>query len=115
MRDMVVLVELNGACCRSMARKLRAEHIYCKILPATATAEEILAQDPLGVLLAGGDTGEPAVFPEGCGWTKTGLPLLAMGDAALGLCLALGGSLTPREDTPRVVQITLSDRHPRTL
>ena len=70
MRDMVVLVELNGACCRSMARKLRAEHIYCKILPATATAEEILAQDPLGVLLAGGDTGEPAVFPEGCGWTK---------------------------------------------
>ena len=65
MRDMVVLVELNGACCRSMARKLRAEHIYCKILPATATAEEILAQDPLGVLLAGGDTGEPAVFPEG--------------------------------------------------
>mgnify|MGYP005761136875 CR=1 FL=1 len=112
MRDMVVLVELNGACCRSMARKLRAEHIYCKILPATATAEEILAQDPLGVLLAGGDTGEPAVFPEGCGWTKTGLPLLAMGDAALGLCLALGGSLTPREDTPRVVQITLSDRHP---
>ena len=35
-----------------------------------------------------------------------------MGDAALGLCLALGGSLTPREDTPRVVQITLSDRHP---
>lgn len=49
MRDMVVLVEMNGACCRSMARKLRAEHIYCKILPATATAEEILAQDPLGV------------------------------------------------------------------
>lgn len=110
MRDMVVLVELNGACCRSMARKLRAEHIYCKILPATATADDILAQEPLGILLAGGDSGEPAVFPEGCGWTKTGLPLLAMGDAALGLCLALGGSLTPREDTPKVAQITLSDR-----
>jgi GMP synthase-like glutamine amidotransferase len=83
-----------------MARKLRAEHIYCKILPATATAAEILAQEPLGILLAGGDTGEASVFPEGCGWTKTGLPLLAMGDAALGLCLALGGTLTSREDTP---------------
>lgn len=91
MRDMVALVELNGACCRSIARKLRAEHIYCKILPASATAADVAAQEPLGVILAGGDSGVPYLVPEGAGWLDTGLPLLAMGDAALGLCMSLGG------------------------
>ena len=109
MRDMVALIELDGAVCRSVARKLRAEHIYCKILPGTATAGDILAQEPSGVLLAGGDTGFPALFPADAGWTGTGLPLLALGDAALGLCLALGGSLTEPEAEARVAPVTLNE------
>lgn len=42
----------------------------------------------------GGDSGVPYLVPEGAGWLDTGLPLLAMGDAALGLCMSLGGSLS---------------------
>ena len=53
MRDMVVLLNLDDRACRSMARRLRAEHLYCKILPADAAAQDIAAQDALGILLAG--------------------------------------------------------------
>ena len=109
---MVALVELNGACCRSIARKLRAEHIYCKILPASATAADVAAQEPLGVILAVGDSGVPYLVPEGAGWLDTGLPLLAMGDAALGLCMSLGGSLSEGCATPEVAEITLSEQQP---
>ena len=30
MRDMVVLLNLDDRACRSMARRLRAEHLYCR-------------------------------------------------------------------------------------
>ena len=105
MRDMVVLVSLDGGVCRSMARKLRGEHIYCKILPADVTAEEVLSQDALGVLLAGGSRGEAAPIPHLNDLLACGLPIMAMGDAALSACLALGGSLGPRAEEPGVVSV----------
>lgn len=105
MRDMVILISLDGTACRSMARKLRAEHIYCKILPAEATAEEVLGQDALGVLLAGGSRGEAAQIPHLNELLSCGLPVMAMGDAALSACLALGGSLGPRAEEPGVVSV----------
>lgn len=112
MRDLVALVELNGVSCRSIARKLRAEHMYCKILPAGATAADILAQEPLGVILVGGDSGMPYLFHEESGWLETGLPTLAMGDAALGMCMALGGSLSECSAESEVAEIALSDDQP---
>ena len=105
MRDMVVLISLDGGVCRSIARKLRGEHIYCKILPADATAEDVLSQDALGVLLAGGSKGEPALIPHLSELLGCGLPVMAMGDAALAACLMLGGSLGPRAEEPGVVSV----------
>lgn len=105
MRDMVVLLSLDDQACRSMARKLRSEHIYCKILPASTTAEEVLAQEALGILLAGGDTGEPARAPHLDELLNSGLPVLAMGDAALAVCQARGGSLGSRAAEPGVVTV----------
>lgn len=93
MRDMVILVSLDGASCRSLARKLRAGQIYCKILPADVTADEIRAQEALGVLLCGGAKGEEASIPHLEEILACELPLMAMGDAALTLCTHLGGSL----------------------
>ena len=105
MRDMVVLISLDGGVCRSMARKLRGEHIYCKILPADVTAEEVLQQDALGVLLAGSSKGEAAHIPHLNELLSCGLPIMAMGDAALSACLALGGSLGPRAEEAGVVSV----------
>lgn len=112
MRDMVVLINLDGVSCRSMARKLRAEHIYCKILPADVTAEEILHQDTLGILLAGPSTGEAVPIPHLKDMMQLALPLLAMGDAALTLCQLVGGQLTEKAAEPGVVGVRFEGGDP---
>ncbi len=98
MRDMVILVSLDGTACRTMARKLRAGQIYCKILPSDVTADEIREQDALGVLLCGGVRGEEAYIPHLDEILSCGLPVMAMGDAALTLCTHLGGELGPQSE-----------------
>lgn len=105
MRDMVILIELDGKACRSMARKLRTEHIYCKILPAAAAGQDVLAQEARGILLAGADKGEPACIPHLDSLLASGLPVMAMGDAALSLAQHLGCSLGEKAADPGVFQV----------
>ena len=112
MRDMVVLINLDSGVCRSMARKLRAEHIYCKILPAQSTARDVLSQDALGILLAGASTGDKADIPHLQELLDCGLPVLGMGDAALTLCEALGGALGEKAREPGVVQVRFEGDDP---
>ena len=90
MRDMVLILNFDDACTRAIARGLRAEHVYCKIVPGNIALEEVRAQQPLGVILSGGVTGG---VPGGMdmGLLQEGYPLLAMGDTAAMLCRALGG------------------------
>jgi len=96
MRDFVILIDLDDAVSRTMARRLRAEHIYCRVMPATVTAESILNQDVRGILVAAASTGVPAELPYLRAYLQTGLPMLCMGDAALTLCELLGGTLSER-------------------
>lgn len=105
MRDMVTLIELDGKVCRSMARKLRNEHIYCRILPASADAADVLAQEARGIILAGADKGEAACVPHLDGLLATGLPVLAMGDGALALARQLGCSLGEKAEEPGLFQV----------
>lgn len=114
MRDMVVLLNLDDRSCRSMARRLRAEHLYCKILPACATAADIAAQDALGILLAGAARGEAPAMPNLQQLLDSGLPILAMGDAALTLVQHLGGSLGEKAPEPGVRQVRLDAEDPLT-
>ena len=96
MRDFVILIDLDDSVSRTMARRLRAEHIYCRVIPATVTAESILNQDVRGILVAAASTGIPAELPYLRAYLQTGLPMLCMGDAALTLCEMLGGTLSER-------------------
>ncbi len=72
-------------------------HLGCQVtvVPATATAEEILALEPAGVLLSNGP-GDPKDVPEGIATAKTlmaaGIPLygICLGHQVLGL--AVGGN-----------------------
>lgn len=105
MHDLVVLIEANSRVCRSMARKLRAEHLYCRILPATALGDDVLRSDARGIVLAGADLGEPAIIPHLDSLLATGLPVLAMGDAALTLALHMGCSLGSKADAPGVFSV----------
>lgn len=105
MSDMVILIEADSKACRSMARKLRTEHIYCRILPAGASGEDVLPHEARGILLAGGDRGEAAVLPHLDSLLATGLPVLAMGDAALALAQHLGGTLGEKAPGPDVFPV----------
>lgn len=105
MSDLVILIEADSKACRSMARKLRTEHIYCRILPAGATGEEVLANEARGILLAGSDQGEPAAIPCLDSLLATGLPVLAMGDAALTLAQHLGCFLGEKAAEPGVFPV----------
>lgn len=107
MQDLVVLVNLDGTACRIITRKLRAEHYYCRIVAADASLEDVLAQQPRGVILAGGSQGEAAELPLLVQLMKSGLPVLALGDAALSACEALGGTLSEKATEPCVVSVQL--------
>ncbi|MDD6050547.1 MAG: hypothetical protein PUC00_04665 [Clostridiales bacterium] len=99
MHDDVILVNLEDSVCYALARRLRAEHIYCRIMPATTTADELLRQEPRGVILARGCSGQPVAFPRMMDYLQTGLPMLCLGDAALTLCQTLGGEIAAESES----------------
>ena len=98
MHDDVILVNLEDSVCHALARCLRAEHICCHIVPATTTADDLLRQESRGVILAKGYSGQAADFPGMMDYLQIGLPMLCLGDAALTLCQALGGTLAPESE-----------------
>lgn len=112
MRDYVMLVSLDDVACRAIARRLRAEHVYCRIVPATTTSDEILQQEAQGIVLAAGSTGAPAEVPHMMDYLQTGLPMLCMGDAALTLCQTLGGELDDCSTDGCVEQVSYEQGDP---
>ncbi len=99
MQDYVILINLEDNVCHALARRLRAENIYCRIMPASVTADEILRQDPRGVILAKGCSGQPVELPQTMDFLQMGLPMLCLGDAALTLCQTLGGTLSAESES----------------
>ncbi|MBE5796286.1 MAG: hypothetical protein E7327_02785 [Clostridiales bacterium] len=96
MRDFVILINVDDAVSRTMARRLRAEHIYCQVLPADTPADVMLNPEVRGILVAAASTGLPSELPHLRDYLQCGLPMLCMGDAALTLCEVLGGELSDR-------------------
>ena len=94
MQDYVILINLDDTVCHALTRKLRAEGFYCRILPRTAAADEVLQAQARGTILAAGCSGQAADFPQMMDFLQSGLPMLCLGDSALTLCTALGGSLS---------------------
>ena len=96
MRDMVLILNFDSAGSRAVARALRAEMVYCKIVAPDISRSQVESQQPLGLILAGG-VGES--IPEGIdeGLLNGDWPVLALGDTAAMLCRSLGGSV--QEDT----------------
>ena len=107
MQDLVVVVNLNGSACRMMAQKLRAEHIYYRIVSSACAAEDIQRMGARGIVLAAGVSGEAADVPFLMDYLLTGLPMLCVGDSALSLCQTLGGELSEPVPQDGAMQIHL--------
>lgn len=112
MRDLVILISLDDAAGRTLARRLRAEHVYCRILPAETSADEILRTDARGILIAGGTAGQASHLPQMMDYLQTGLPMLCLGDAALTLCETLGGTLAEETAQSNILQVQFDHQQP---
>lgn len=90
MRDMLLILNFDEGSSRSVARALRAEHVYCEIVPGNITVEEVRLRQPRGLVLSGGVKGG---MPSGLDAQLAAgeWPVLALGDAAALLCRTLGG------------------------
>ena len=79
--DTVLVVDFGAQYAQLIARRVRSEHVYSEIVPASTTAAEMLARNPCGVILSGGpksvnEPSAPSVDPE----------LFACGVPVLGIC-----------------------------
>ena len=89
MRDMVLVLNFHDTVSRVITRKLRSERVLCKIVPGNITPDEIRAMDPMGLVLAGGES--ESSLPLHADLFSMELPVFATGSTALLLLEALGG------------------------
>lgn len=108
MRDMVLVLNYDDSASRAVTRKLRSERIFCKIVPGDISLESIQEQEPLGLLLAGGITGRTPTGLDGR-VPSSGIPMLALGDAAGLLLKALGGEAGEPVLRGAVMELTYQD------
>lgn len=52
--DMLLILDFGGAQSQFVARRIRGENIYCEVLGYQATAAQIAAKAPRGLVLVGG-------------------------------------------------------------
>lgn len=106
-RDLILILDFGGNQAYYTARKLRGEQFYCEILPANATAEEIAARSPRGILMAGGEnTDTPPMLS--CHAEDMHVPILALGKSSQIIADDIGAeSLGPQlSDSRESVQFT---------
>lgn len=113
MDDKLLILNYSDAYASALAIKLRSERIDCSIVPGAISLEDLLARRPMGVVLAGALSGEPPRDMDGR-IAAAGVPILAMGDAALGLGQLLKASLGEKDplhavETVHVLASQLTD------
>ena len=90
MHDMILILNYSDEFSIEIARRLRAERVYTRIVPGDIPADEIAVIAPRGVILGGEAAGEGEGFDAKI--VKLGIPVLAMGHAAHMLLAAMGGA-----------------------
>lgn len=90
MHDMILILNYSDEFSIEIARRLRADKVYARIVPGNTTADEIAVIAPRGVILSGEATGAGTGFDARI--VKLDIPVLAMGHAAHMLLAAMGGA-----------------------
>ena len=90
MNDMILILNFSDEFAVEAAKRLRAEHIYCRIISGMTTASQIKEIAPRGILMAGEVRSGTGVFDAEI--LRLNIPVLAMGHAAHMLLAAQGGA-----------------------
>ncbi len=77
----VLVVDFGAQYAQLIARRVREAGVYSEIVPHTASAEEIAAKSPVGIILSGGPS---SVYEEGAPSLDTGV--FDLGVPTLGIC-----------------------------
>ncbi len=77
----VLVVDFGAQYAQLIARRVREAGVYSEIVPHTATAEEIAAKNPVGIILSGGPS---SVYEEGAPQLDTAV--FDLGVPTLGIC-----------------------------
>ena len=111
----VLVVDFGAQYAQLIARRVREAHVYSEIVPHSATASELMARHPSGIILSGGpksvnETPAPTIDPA---IYDTGVPILGICYGAQLLTRQLGGevSRTGRGEYGRT-PLTLTGRSP---
>lgn len=52
--EKILILDYGSQYTRLIAQRIRSENVYCEIVPSSITAEEILQEAPIGIVLSGG-------------------------------------------------------------
>ncbi len=91
----VLVVDFGAQYAQLIARRVREAHVYSEIVPHSATAQELRARQPAGIILSGGpksvyDTPAPSIDPA---IYDAGIPILGICYGAQLLTQQLGGDV----------------------
>jgi GMP synthase (glutamine-hydrolysing) len=91
----ILVVDFGAQYAQLIARRVREAHVYSEIVPHTATAVELMARRPAGIILSGGpksvnETPAPTIDPA---IYDAGVPILGICYGAQLLTLELGGEV----------------------
>jgi GMP synthase (glutamine-hydrolysing) len=114
-REMVAILDYGSQYSRLIARRVRECRVYCELLPADTTLEELRRLGAKGVILSGGPD---SVYDEGA--RRVDQAILDSGLPVLGICYGmqllanqLGGHVEPhtgrREYGPAAIHLVVQD------
>ena len=90
MNDMILILNFSDEFSLEVARRLRAEQIYGRIISGMTTAAQIREMAPKGVILCGAAGNAPGVLDAGV--LDLDIPILALGHASHMMLAAQGGA-----------------------
>ncbi|PWD50395.1 GMP synthase (glutamine-hydrolyzing) [Serinibacter arcticus] len=91
----VLVVDFGAQYAQLIARRVREARVYSEIVPHTFTAEQMLAKDPVAIILSGGPS---SVYEEGAPFVDpaiftAGVPVLGICYGFQAMAAALGGEV----------------------
>ena len=94
-KDLIVVLDLKPQYSQLIARRLRADRVYCEIVPFSTPAEEIKKLNPKGIIISGGAA---SVLAEGfpkcdMGIFNFGVPILGIGYGMQLMVYMMGGAV----------------------